>query len=62
VPFFSDDKRETELAVNKKVKILVPDKSDIFIYFRPRDLDFPRVIGLKLLSLPEKGLKENDIP
>jgi hypothetical protein len=61
MPFFLDDKRGAGLAVGKKVKILVLDRSGIFIYFRPRDLDFPRVIGLELLLFPEKGLKEGDI-
>jgi hypothetical protein len=62
VPFFSNDKRETGLAVGERVKILMPDKSDIFIYFRPRDLDFPRVIELGLLLFLEKRLKEGNIP
>jgi hypothetical protein len=62
VPFFLNDKKRTGLAVNKKIKILVLGKSDIFVYFRPRDLDFPRVIGLELLSFLEKRLKESNIP
>jgi hypothetical protein len=62
VPFFSNDRKETGLAVSKGIKILVPGKSGIFVYFRPRDLDFPRIAGLRLLSFPEKGLKEDDIP
>jgi hypothetical protein len=62
VPFFSNDRKEIGLAVSKKIKVLMPDKSDIFIYFRPRDLDFPRVIGLGLSLFFEKGLKEGNIP
>jgi hypothetical protein len=59
--FFSDDRKETGLAVDKGIKISVLGKSGIFIYFRPRDLDFPRVAGLGLLSFSEKGLKESNI-
>jgi hypothetical protein len=62
VPFFSDDRKEAGLAVNKEVKISVSGKSGIFIYFRPRDLDFPRVTELGLSLFSEKELKENDIP
>jgi hypothetical protein len=62
MPFFLDDKRETKLTVNKEIKISVPDRSGIFIYFRPRDLGFPRITELRLLLLPEEKLKENDIP
>jgi hypothetical protein len=62
MPFFSDDEREIGLAVNKGIKISVPNKSGIFIYFRPRDLGFPRVTGLGLLLLPEKRLKKDNIP
>jgi len=61
MPFFSDDKREKELKTVKIIEILVPGKGGIFVYFRPRDLGFPRVIKLRLLLLFEKGLKEDDI-
>ena len=62
MPFFSDDRRGIRLAVNKKVKVLVLGRSGIFVYFRPRDLDFSRITGLGLLLFPEKRLKEGNIP
>jgi hypothetical protein len=61
VPFFSDDGKEIGLAVDKGIKILVPGRSGIFIYLRPRDLDFPRVTGLGLPPFLEKRLKEGNI-
>jgi hypothetical protein len=62
VSFFSDDRKRIKLTVNKKIKILMPDKSGIFIYFRPRDLGFPRIAELGLLLFPEKKLKKGNIP
>jgi hypothetical protein len=61
VPFFSNDRKEIRLAVDEGVEISVLDKSGIFIYFRPRDLGFPRITGLRLLLFLEEGLKEGDI-
>jgi hypothetical protein len=61
VPFFSNDKKKAGLAVGKGVKISVSGRSGIFIYFRPRDLGFPRITGLGLSLFSEKGLKEDDI-
>jgi hypothetical protein len=61
MPFFSNNRKKTGLAVNKEIKVLVLGKSGIFIYFRPRDLDFPRITELRLSPFPEKGLKKNNI-
>jgi hypothetical protein len=61
MPFFSDDKRGEGLKMVKIIKILVSGRGGIFIYFRPRDLGFPRIAKLKLLLFSEKGLKESDI-
>jgi hypothetical protein len=61
MPFFSNDKKGGGLKTIKIIKVSVPGRDGIFIYFRPRDLGFPRVIELGLLSLSEKGLKEGNI-
>jgi hypothetical protein len=61
MPFFSDDRRGGGLKTVKIIEILIPGRGGIFIYLRPRDLDFPRIIKLKLLLLSEKGLKESNI-
>jgi hypothetical protein len=61
MPFFSNDRKGKGLKTVKIIKISVLGKSGIFIYFRPRDLGFPRVIELGLLLFPEKELKESDI-
>jgi hypothetical protein len=61
MPFFSDDGRGKKLKTVKIIKISVLGRGDIFIYFRPRDLGFSRVIKLKLPLFSEKGLKESDI-
>jgi hypothetical protein len=62
VPFFSDNRKGIRLAVDKRIKVSVLDKSGIFVYFPPRDLDFSRVIKLRLLLFPVKELKEGNIP
>jgi hypothetical protein len=61
MPFFSDDKRKKGLKTVKVIEILVLNRNGIFIYLRPRDLGFPRIIKLGLSLLSEKGLKENNI-
>jgi hypothetical protein len=61
MPFFSNDRKERGLKTVKIIKISVLGRGGIFIYFRPRDLGFPRVIKLRLLLLFEKGLKKNNI-
>jgi hypothetical protein len=61
MPFFSDNGRERGLKTVKIIKVLVLGRGGIFVYFRPRDLGFPRVTKLGLSSLFEKRLKENDI-
>jgi hypothetical protein len=59
--FFSDDRRGEGLKTVKIIKILVLSRGGIFIYFRPRDLGFPRIAKLRLLLLFEKGLKKDNI-
>jgi hypothetical protein len=61
MPFFSDDRRGEGLKTIKIIKISVLNRGGIFIYFRPRDLGFPRIIKLRLLLLSEKGLKKDNI-
>jgi hypothetical protein len=61
MPFFSDDRKEGGLKIIKIIEISILGKNGIFIYFRPRDLGFPRVIKLGLPLLSEKGLKKGDI-
>jgi hypothetical protein len=61
MPFFSNDKREERLKTVKIIKVSVLGRGGIFIYFRPRDLGFPRIIKLELSLLFEKGLKKGNI-
>jgi hypothetical protein len=61
MPFFLNGGGERGLKTVKVIKILVSDRGGIFIYFRPRDLGFPRVIKLGLLLFLEKKLKKDDI-
>jgi hypothetical protein len=61
MPFFLDDKKGGKLKTIKIIEILILDRGGIFIYFRPRDLDFPRVTKLGLLLFSEKGLKKGNI-
>jgi hypothetical protein len=61
MPFFSNDEKRGGLKTVKVIKISVLGRNGIFIYFRPRDLGFPRVIKLGLSLFSEKRLKEGDI-
>jgi hypothetical protein len=61
MPFFSNDKKEKGLKTVKVIEILIPGRGSIFIYLRPRDLDFSRIIKLRLSPLFEKGLKKSNI-
>jgi hypothetical protein len=61
MPFFSDDRRGGGLKTVKIIEISVLGRGDIFVYFRPRDLGFSRVIKLRLSLFSEKRLKEGDI-
>jgi len=61
MPFFSNDRKEKGLKTVKVIKISVSGRGGIFIYFRPRDLGFPRVTKLGLSLFSEEELKEGDI-
>jgi hypothetical protein len=61
MPFFSNDKKKKGLKTVKIIEISISGKDGIFIYFRPRDLGFPRVTKLRLSLFSEKGLKKSDI-
>jgi hypothetical protein len=61
MPFFLDGGEEEGLKTIKVIKVLILGRDGIFIYFRSRDLGFPRVIKLRLLLFFKKGLKEGDI-
>jgi hypothetical protein len=61
MPFFSNDKKEKKLKTVKIIEISILDRGDIFIYFRSRDLGFPRVTKLGLPLFSEKELKESNI-